>query len=400
MSRTLGCTKPARKRPRLWTWFTGRVLFTATEAPAPEERVAHLPAPAAPPGDDRITPQPRSPQSTAEVIPWVEPANQTAGPSQGGSLEFKAVVRNDPDKALKGIVQCRLTAEGLHMRQARKHDLSLGVGSRATYLEGNRFALPLGGRIVEFAVASWGVYQERLAHDLCQFLKGERPPLRAGEYTVPRYLFAMAVLPVGIPILTLGGAVGRAGIRSGRRLPGHRPPRALADPRAAAAVVAFDSPRLWPSGHRPSVFASAALVRQGSTGEYRPDGSGTGGGAERATPGDGVERGGAARASPWPSLRTASYWQPPTAARFPSGNWTPLFPKPFPKGKSRISQAACRCLPSPAQPIQEQFGLFCKIIFSDLDGRHSLPLFPRSGDEHLPRGDRGQHVSDVAEVAQ
>jgi WD40 repeat protein len=184
-----------------------QTIFSAAEDAAPEERLANLPAPAAPAADDRLTPQPRPPRSVAEDIPWVEPADQTAGPRSGGSLEFKAVVRNDPDKTLKGIFQCRLTAEGLHMRQGRKHDLSLGVGSRATYLEGNRFALPLGGRIVEFAVTSWGVYQERLARDLCRFLKGERPPLKAGEYTVPRYLFALAVLPMGIPILTRGGAL-------------------------------------------------------------------------------------------------------------------------------------------------------------------------------------------------
>jgi hypothetical protein len=74
-----------------------QTTFTAAEHAAPEERIADLPAPAAPPRDDRLTPLP-PPRSVAEDIPWVEPANQTADPSSGGSIEFKAVVRNDPDK--------------------------------------------------------------------------------------------------------------------------------------------------------------------------------------------------------------------------------------------------------------------------------------------------------------
>jgi hypothetical protein len=122
-------------------------------------------------------------------------------------VQFKAVVRNDPDKALKGIFQCRLTSTGLSLRQGKKEELAVSIGTAAQHNGNNRFTVPIKGRAVEFAVAGWAVYRERLARDLCDLLAGERSPLSANNYRIPAFLFVPAVLPLGIPVLTMGGAL-------------------------------------------------------------------------------------------------------------------------------------------------------------------------------------------------
>src|SRR5262245_10454362 len=123
------------------------------------------------------------------------------------SFDFKAVVKNDPAKLLKGQVQCRLTPQGLRLQQGKKLDLLLPVGTAASDGEGGRFRVRVEGREVELAVASWALYPHRLARDVCAFLQGQRPPLARQEYAVPPCLYVPAVLPLGIPFLTQGGAI-------------------------------------------------------------------------------------------------------------------------------------------------------------------------------------------------
>jgi hypothetical protein len=45
----------------------------------------------------------------------------------------------------------------------------------------------------------------RLARDLAAYLDGDGPAPRAGDYALPWYLFIPVVVPLGIPLLTLGG---------------------------------------------------------------------------------------------------------------------------------------------------------------------------------------------------
>jgi LSD1 subclass zinc finger protein len=186
-----------------------QTIFPAAGA-TPQTAVTKVAAPPAPPVDDRVSQQPRvlfPVDSSEEEVPWAESANQSSASWRGDPLEFKAVVRNDPDKDLKGIFQCLLSADGLRLRQGQKQDIHIAVGVKARYLGGDRFAVPIEGRTVEWSVAGWTIYTQRLARDLCRFLAGERRPLAAGEYSIPLYLFVPAVLPLGIPLLTLGGAL-------------------------------------------------------------------------------------------------------------------------------------------------------------------------------------------------
>jgi WD40 repeat protein len=115
-------------------------------------------------------------------------------------------IKKDAAKILRGLFQGRLTPEGLFLRQGRIHDISLGVGTPAEYLGGNRLEVTLPDRRVELSIGG-RVYQRRLARDLAAFLGGRKPFLNASSYLIPLYVYIPAILPLGIPILTLGGAL-------------------------------------------------------------------------------------------------------------------------------------------------------------------------------------------------
>jgi LSD1 subclass zinc finger protein len=214
VSRTVNCPKCRRplalpdniagKKLRCWAC---QAVFTLPDAEAPlMATVLPVETATAPSVDERLSLTPCSPVP-ARSYEGQDARGEPVGISNTVPVQFKAVVRKDPDKALKGNFQCRLSSAGLSLRQGKKEEIAVGIGTAAKYDGSNRFTVPIEGRAVEFAVAGWGVYRERLARDLCAFLAGERSPLSAKDYRIPAYLFVPAVLPLGIPLLTLGGAL-------------------------------------------------------------------------------------------------------------------------------------------------------------------------------------------------
>jgi DNA-binding beta-propeller fold protein YncE len=121
-------------------------------------------------------------------------------------VKFTVVVKKDPDKQLKGQFHATATRDGLRLQQG-KMDLQAPIGIETRYRRENILAVEIEGRLVDLAVTSFMLYRERLARDLAEFLQGERRTLDPERYRLPWYLFAPAVLPVGIPMLTLGGAI-------------------------------------------------------------------------------------------------------------------------------------------------------------------------------------------------
>jgi WD40 repeat protein/mono/diheme cytochrome c family protein len=122
-------------------------------------------------------------------------------------LEFKASVKNDPERTLKGVLQARIDRHGLRLRRGKKLDLVLPSGTPARHLAGNRVAVRVGERDVTLAVMKFGAYQTRLADDLVEFLTGRRGAMDPGGYRLEWYLYVPAALPLAIPVLTLGGAL-------------------------------------------------------------------------------------------------------------------------------------------------------------------------------------------------
>jgi WD40 repeat protein len=131
---------------------------------------------------------------------WVEAAEEQP-------FVVKLAVRRDPAGKVKGLWRGRVTGEGLLLRQKGSPDGQVRVGDPARYVGGNRLEVRWEGRDVELTVAEFVLYQHSLARDLCRFLHGEIPPPQKRNYAIPAALYVPALLPLGIPILSLGGAL-------------------------------------------------------------------------------------------------------------------------------------------------------------------------------------------------
>jgi hypothetical protein len=135
----------------------------------------------------------------------VRPARAVPPAVQGGGTEtplrFKAKVRNDPYRALKGSVRAEVTARGLRLLGGPRNQIFVAVGTPVRYLGGNRLAVPLDDREVEIAVANLTVYRQRLARDVAAFLSGDRELPRVADYRLPWYAYLLWLAPAGLPVL-------------------------------------------------------------------------------------------------------------------------------------------------------------------------------------------------------
>lgn len=135
------------------------------------------------------------------------PAIATPKAPIGPSKPFNVMVKSEPSKFAKGQFRCEVLPNGLMLKKGKKQELFLPVGGGAEYLGKNRIATAVQGVRVEVSMTRWGSYQNRLARDTAQFLRGEGPMPQVADYGLPWGLLILAVLPIGIPIMTLGGAL-------------------------------------------------------------------------------------------------------------------------------------------------------------------------------------------------
>jgi hypothetical protein len=166
------------------------------EAPDRGERIAASPVPL----------PPRASDTAFEDLASSAPSSGRR-PSGSGGLTFMVVVKGDPTKRLKGRYQGSLTPEGMQLRQKSKPAVLIPRGSATEYLGGNRLSVALEVRPVQLQIAKRFSYQNRLTADLVAYLNGEKASLPARGYALPWYLIVLMLLPLGIPILTLGGVL-------------------------------------------------------------------------------------------------------------------------------------------------------------------------------------------------
>jgi hypothetical protein len=119
---------------------------------------------------------------------------------------FTVTVLRDPDGQLKGGYRAQCTARGLQLTKKQGKPFCIPVGTPVTNLSRNRLGLTLDGRRIEVRVTKLAAYQNRLARDVSAFLRGEGG-LDPQGYRIEWYLLVPALLPLGIPVLTLGGAL-------------------------------------------------------------------------------------------------------------------------------------------------------------------------------------------------
>jgi hypothetical protein len=186
-------------------------VFVAQDVPVVEPVAPTPPSrPSAPPPLPRPVPAPPlllPATGPSGVRPAPVPVSPVGPPADFPPVEFNVSVKSDPQKVLKGVFNATVTAEGLRLRQGRQHNLLLPVGTPAQYLESTHFLLEIEGREVSLTVAKLWSYQARIARDVVAFLRGRKRVLHRADYKLEWYLFLPALLPLGIPILTQGGAV-------------------------------------------------------------------------------------------------------------------------------------------------------------------------------------------------
>jgi hypothetical protein len=160
--------------------------------------LAEPPAPAIP----RRAREPDNDFDFEDERPRRRPGKRPAAP-----LKFKLTVKADPERQLKRAFDAELTDEGLKLKQGKKHNILVPIGSRAIYDGKNVIVLEIDGREVEFTVMLFGSYQHRLAKDVVAYLKGKKERLDPQKYKLEWYLFAPALLPLGILIFAQLGAI-------------------------------------------------------------------------------------------------------------------------------------------------------------------------------------------------
>ena len=92
------------------------------------------------------------------------------------------------------------------MLQQKGEQELVPVGVAASYLGNTALCVDMEARRLEISVAQLGCYPQKLAQDLVAYLGGGKKTLRRGDYLLPWYLYAAALLPVGMPVVSLVGS--------------------------------------------------------------------------------------------------------------------------------------------------------------------------------------------------
>jgi hypothetical protein len=184
--------------------FAIPAIAAAVPPPLPEANVA-ITAEPPPPPLPRRKPEP-IPDDDEEPEEGRRPRRPPARRDEA-MVQFKVTVKTDPDKKFKGFFDAKVTDEGLELRQGKKHDLLVPVGTVAEYEGKNPFMVEIDGREVTFVLAKLGSYQYRLTRDLVAYLNGDKKRLNPKRYKLEWFLIVPAALPFGIPIITLGGGL-------------------------------------------------------------------------------------------------------------------------------------------------------------------------------------------------
>lgn len=122
------------------------------------------------------------------------------------SIKMKVIIKGKPKSPADGQWQCSLSPAGLTL--ARKgRVISIPIGTPAVYSKGNRFSVPFEEGILHLQIVSFGHYQSALARDLAEWLTGRGEMPTEKDYALERMFFLLCGLPIGIPVLTLGGAL-------------------------------------------------------------------------------------------------------------------------------------------------------------------------------------------------
>jgi len=122
-------------------------------------------------------------------------------------MSFSIRVKSKSPSVVSGKYDAAADGDHLLLTTKKGEGIEIPVGTPARHRKGNVFEIKLDDGVVECKVEKLGVYQQRLARDTARFLGRKRPAPQLDEYKLPWYFWVTSALPLGIPALTLGGAI-------------------------------------------------------------------------------------------------------------------------------------------------------------------------------------------------
>ena len=128
------------------------------------------------------------------------------------ALTLKIV--SDSASQLKGAYKAEVTADGLALKRGSKTIEILTQGTEVVETKGSQITVTLGERTLVLQLVRFGYYQNKIAEDIAAYLRGEAAAIDESAHKLELYFYLLAVLPLGIPIITLGGAI-PAGLGAG-----------------------------------------------------------------------------------------------------------------------------------------------------------------------------------------
>jgi len=122
-------------------------------------------------------------------------------------MDFKVEVSSVPKGVLNATYEATLSDAGLMLEKRGQPPVTILRGKPATDDGKGRVNVIYEGAQVSIRVLGLRIDNKGLAQDLAAWLSGNAAPPQVSEYTVPGVLFVLALLPLAIPVITLGGMI-------------------------------------------------------------------------------------------------------------------------------------------------------------------------------------------------
>jgi hypothetical protein len=122
-------------------------------------------------------------------------------------MDFNVELTSIPKGIFKGVHQATFSDKGLQLEKKGAEPILIPRGAPATFDGKASVGVNQGGTHLSIRILGVRIDCKGLAADVARYLSGDAPPPKVANYTVPGFLFALALLPLAIPILTLGGAI-------------------------------------------------------------------------------------------------------------------------------------------------------------------------------------------------
>ena len=122
-------------------------------------------------------------------------------------MEFTAQVRADSQGELAGLYQAEVDEQGLRLRRGAGRVLFVPRGGARARAEGAELTLVIEARELRMTVDRLACYPGRVAAGAAAILRGDGAAPTEAACRIEPVLLALAALPLGIPLISLGGAL-------------------------------------------------------------------------------------------------------------------------------------------------------------------------------------------------